>query len=386
MSTQLADVLGKAVRMKRRGGLLLTLLVSQIGFTASSFAQSPNVYTLRPNEDRTGFLVDRYQYVSSEPVHIGSLTASSQRVNQGDWPTYWAARPNAISYLRSQGFLYDPSVEVDPSNTPPKPAPVLRATPTQKETARAPDKAKQKTNNFPIFGWIWKNIAVILAILSLPILSFFARNIWNKIAKQRATKKIEMIYCGLPAAGKTALIARLRHPDLPPAHFDDDATTRKMEEKAHDPIVKSGLTFVPTAIDIPGSKPAWLLERLMAPRRNYSRRVLLIVLAPFAEIGARAKVDDTFVAKQSGYMFGLVGAVLESKSVPKPNLAVLFLNKRDVFDGLDAEFNNAFKTDVARIEMLCKERGIPVLKFHGSARTGAGVQGMLGSIVERLGG
>jgi hypothetical protein len=295
-----------------------------------------------------------------------------------EFPKFWLGEvkyPQAA--LLREGDLIDPSAP--PAPPTPEPSSAL-------DSVSGDNPAPTSVSPLDAFlSWMQRHWEWVVAVLSLPPLGFVVRKSYTSFTRWRTSRNVEMVYCGLPAAGKTALIARLREPELPPEHFDTNETTRKTEEKHYGAIEKFGVNFLPVAFDIPGGKPALFLERLLLRDKVQTRRILLIVLAPFSGVAPQEGADFSFVKEQSGYLFGLVGAVLGSTKLPKPQLVVVFLNKRDLYLGDDASFEAHFKEDVDRIGVHCQQQGIKWFKARGSARLGQGTNGMMASIVERLG-
>ena len=372
---------------------LSVILVLSIAPAIAQTQRPPTtLYYTRHSPDGDHFYIARYQLLDENEANITGYKVSKDRLPQGDFPLTWVTKPDLRSYLLVKGYIYDTA------KPPPRPTPTPTPTTSQSNTSEGGDvteesNGKGTSEEQPKGPGFWTlalrflgdNLGIVLAFLSLPVLGWVAKICVKALWEWRYNRSVEMVYCGLPASGKTALIARLRHPDLPAEHFDQDNTTRKLEEKRHDPISKSGVRFHPTAVDIPGSKPSLFLERLLVSKRFHSRRVVLVVLAPFGMQSSEQGVDEGFVRTQSGYIFGLVDAVITSTKLPKPDTVVAFMNKSDLFaDGNDA-FAAAFKNDIDRIALMCKNRGIKFLKVKGSARTGAGTKGMMDSIVENLG-
>lgn len=360
-------------------------------FTPTAFAQNtaseaplPETYRVRVSPDSDEVYLARYRFVDETRIDIGNLRVDRTVADAANLPWYWPFRPDTRATLLRNRILYDPRIGPAPST--PAEGVSNSASSNITQAAVQPDATSGSWLS-ALFTWIKNNPALVIGILSLPALGWLIKRTGRKVTTVRTTKRVEILYAGLPAAGKTALIARLRHPDLAPEHFDSDETTRIVEKKKYEPIIKSGLTFVPTAYDIPGSKPGSFIDVIRQGTPVFGRRVLLVVLAPFAvnPLG-KSKEDAGFLREQGGYVFGLIGGVLTAKTLTKPDLVVIFLNKLDLFDGDREAFHSIFKDDTDRIFLLCKDKNVKCIRVSGSARTGDGTKGILGSIIERIGG
>ncbi|MEI9852280.1 MAG: GTPase domain-containing protein [Sphingomonas sp.] len=383
-----------------RLGSIAPLFAGLLVGSSPAFGQVANLpdrqYFTRYSPDGKHFYLAEYRFVNESEVKIDGLKISTDRLAGGHFPLWWASTadgtpPDVRAALQSSGYVYQ-------GDKPPPPAPKPTADEGLQDHSEPGSLAGGMGNqaDAPLpsgptffaraFNYLRDHIVILLAILSLPLMGWIAKICRKALWDWRHRRSVEMIYCGLPSSGKTALIARLRHPDLPESHFDEHDTTRKLDDKKrHDPISKSGLEFHPTSVDIPGSKPSLFLERLLVPKKRFGRRIVLVVLAPFDKPDAENHISEKFVQNQSGYIFGLVETVVTSTKLPKPDLVVAFMNKSDLFVGREKELAAAFQPDIDRIALTCKGRGVKLLRVKGSARTGAGTKGMMDSIIEHLG-
>ena len=110
---------------------------------------------------------------------------------------------------------------------------------------------------------------------------------------------------------------------------------------------------------------------------------MLYVLAPTMRKRASSTVDQEFIDVQFGVLKGQLESVLKSKTLRKPNLVVLFVNKFDLFSSLppddpDSSDDSAkivalFKRHIENIELAGGKLGP-----QGSTMATKGVKGGLG--------
>ena len=352
--------------------------------TSPSTDAPPETYIARISPDRDEVFLDRYQLVGEDRINIGTLRIDRARARELNLPWFYLSRSDPREELARRGVLFDPA-----TGPMPKADDIASNTSATSNIVEVSSNASATSggNGVGLWQWIKDNLAIILAFASVPLWGWLATIALRRFNAVRTRKLVDILYAGLPATGKTALIARLRQPNLSPEHFDSDETTRMVEKKKYEPIVKSGLTFHLTAYDIPGGKPGSFIDRIRERRPFLGRRVLLVVLAPFGiNPGSPGVPDADFMNKQEGYVFGLIEGVLTAQNLPKPDLVVVFLNKSDMFAGTAEQFRAAFKETTDRIALVCKDRRIKCIRVGGSARNGDGTQGLLGSIIEGIGG
>lgn len=357
------------------------ILLWPFGALAQSENAYDQVFVARHTPDGERFFLAQYELVGETEVDLSGLTVNRQELENADFPKFWTFAPDLRSYLISNSLVTNPNVIPPPALDLEQPT---NSDESESESSAGPSWLAG------IWEFIVSNSLMIIAILSLPFIAWIGRVALSGFMEWWRSRSIEMIYCGFPGSGKTSLIARLRHPNLPPSHFDGEGNarnpkrTRRVEKKKHDAIRKSGLIFKPTAIDVAGSKPSQFLERVIKEGASFSRRVVLVVLSPTKQ--NEAQIDERFVRDQYGYVFGLVAGTISSGSLRKPDLVAVFINKSDLFPGKSNELESAFQDSIAEISKICEERRMKFLKVVGSARTGENTQGLMDSIVEHLGG
>lgn len=381
----------RSIKLAAMAGLLSA-------FSASGTMAVPaeHAYSVSPNSDGS-LSLHTYRLVGSQPVDLSGVTLDQSKVRAYNWPAWWSTQPDVKFFVLREGVG-----RLDESG-PPLPsvyteaqaksdADTTAALQRQALDQRPPPQAATNKPQKSLIGMISEFFrAYWLQLLSISFLPAIGGIALKFLLDWRASRNIEILYLGLPASGKTALLDRMRDPTLTEAYFDADRTTTGVEIRNHDPVVAGRYRFLLTSVDTPGSKPDAALDQIVGSRGSKQRLVLMIVLSPHGKRQESNTFSDDFVKEQLGYVLALPLALVRASKLRKPDVVIVFANKFDTFIDANSsipdkgkEFMDRFSIHIAELRTACKERGVPFVPLYGSARRGMNTDSILSTVVNRI--
>lgn len=263
------------------------------------------------------------------------------------------------------------------ANTPPKVTiPPLRTTNPPTSTIIPPPAPKEgilskaKAYLLPL----WDRFrTVILLLASLGVLAPIGVRINREM---RLKKRMELLFAGDQAAGKTALFERVRNPNVSRYVLEQLTATEKMHPHKGKPFPVGKYEIFPNLFDSPGSKPALNFKQKKA---LFASRVLVYVLAPSDKPGQDLASREAleYRSRQLGYMKVFLEVMLLADVVIKPKTVCLFINKFDLFSPHSPEDSQArmavkdaqtmFSEHIKLFQLVAKQAGLKPNFEFGSA-------------------
>lgn len=272
---------------------------------------------------------------------------------------------------------------------------------TNKDILNAEDKARNaelgywaKSNQTKEKVW-----SLIGLLLSAGVIAFLFRMIYIYFFRNQ---RVNLIYTGLPAVGKTGLHERLTSE---PNENDILASipTMKIEEVALKSFPIGKHEIFPVFKDIPGSKhdlmwnEIYKIPKINIPLINTiinlltraPKNVIICVFAPCVESGyserdgsySRDQIPSAFntrfISEQLGYIKALLAGLSSTEmSISKPKIIIGFFNKVDLFSKETSDtsvsnsayqlFSKEFADHIDFLKKIGKKAGIPCEIIFGS--------------------
>jgi hypothetical protein len=217
----------------------------------------------------------------------------------------------------------------------------------------------------------WK---IIVGLASLGILAPIAGKLYREI---RLKRRIELLFAGDQAAGKTALCERLHNPGASRQYMEKLPPTEAMaRHRAAQPFPVGKFEIFSRFFDTPGSKPSLAFKQKKA---WFASRLLVYVVAPSENPSQDCKSSEAvaYRCRQLGYMKVFLEVMLLADLAVKPKLLILFINKFDLLSELNPEDSQAkervkavagmFSDHIKLFNLIAKQANLkPNLEF-GSA-------------------
>lgn len=303
----------------------LLFLVCLFGLSSQSSAQPPSLRRFKiKSVDSQKITYYIYNVEGEGTIDVSSLSLKAGTIGQQDPLNLYFYYPESIKLellekgmatLRDRAKATPEEIEAQEKATPP-PAVVTPPEPG------AWDRIKKYCQD--VWEKFWK---LILLLASLGILAPIGAKIYRET---RIKKRMELLFAGDQAAGKSALFERLRNPTVSRYIIEHLLGTEDIRPHKGRPFPVGRYEVFPQFFDTPGSKPSLNIQK---KKEFFASRVLVYVLAPSEKPGQDLKSSEALMyrSRQLGYMKVFLEVVLLTQLTVKPKIVVLFVNKFDLF-------------------------------------------------------
>lgn len=225
-------------------------------------------------------------------------------------------------------------------------------------------------------SWAKAEKELIFSLMGCGIFAFLGRAIYRALR----TKKKIIFFGGANKSGKTTLAKLLINPDASRKDLLGQGTTLSIDENR---IIRDDenrrLTLKARLLDSPGHELQCAIDELaltLYTRIFRKRYIVIIMAAPTKSNKNRNEIDYDYIKDQYNTIDKLWFAVLKSKRIIKPQSVVLFINKIDLYDDVEAAVS-ALSAHSKLLEKICYESKISFKVISGSILDKAGMTDLM---------